>query len=960
MFTKTDKTYHLDNSMSGMVIADLLNFLIDKKLPTFDYYKVEDSKVESLLMNLYLFQEFDSISHSLPIHIVNKQFQAHARGCIYLLLPPDSFEDFYKRNINHPQMNDENRKSWEQFRLLICNLMAGNLTDITQKADMNHSLGRYIHAYYHHLQGNLQSAIELYEDVIEHLPTKNILPANPLFAYSYALALLQDDSPRSRKKIAELLKKKDIKKAENYIPYLLLTLPGEVDENKRKKLAEIKNGEYQPLVVKLWVIILTYFDVPVDNTNIFDVNIISYNLLKLEESSVHSSCQKEYGRLSKKIGYTSLISRTHRLEEWEKVLNALNEPSLTGGKSMEETNQTETNRIIYLLEPQNLDITPVLQKSKNGLSWSKGRTISLERFGQGSMPEMNDVDRQVASCVKKNKSAYYYNSISYDMDTSQALLYLAGYPLVYLATNNDIPVEVVKGTPEMTLNRLKSGFTISLNIEADPQLINIVRENDTRIKVIALSIKQLHAVRLLASIKTLPLQAEEKLTQMLGNLNKIITIHSDLINNTADLKTEKADSRITVQLIPIGSTLKAELFVKPFTTEPPYCKAGVGAKSIVGTKDGKQVQMLRNFKKEKENYEIISGILQEISGNEDVEDSIVFKDSYSTLELLDALRAQPDITIIEWPEGARLRISHYADIDNLSLSLKKGKGNWFDIEGELNIGSNTLMTVKELLWKSRQNKGRFVQLNENEFLALSERLRKQLRELDSVASEDKGKLKVQEFASIAFDKWEEQGLALKVDKTYRALKERIAKAEEKTYDIPKQLNAELRDYQLTGFRWLARLADWGAGACLADDMGLGKTIQSIAILLHKAKEGASLVISPASVLLNWQTEISKFAPSLNILILNNAENRATMLEQADAYDVVLSTYGLLVTEGKQLAGKKWNVIILDEAHTIKNRDTKTSKAAMKLDAAFRIILTGTPIQNHLGEIWNLFQFINPG
>ena len=122
----------------------------------------------------------------------------------------------------------------------------------------------------------------------------------------------------------------------------------------------------------------------------------------------------------------------------------------------------------------------------------------------------------------------------------------------------------------------------------------------------------------------------------------------------------------------------------------------------------------------------------------------------------------------------------------------------------------------------------------------------------------------------------------------------------------------------------------------------------------------ALVAAPASVVLNWRRELERFAPSLNVAVLNTATDRQRIIEDAKGGDVILSTYGLFVTESEHLQNKEWNTVCLDEAHVIKNRETKTSQVAMQLKASHRIILTGTPVQNHLGELWNLFQFINPG
>ena len=159
---------------------------------------------------------------------------------------------------------------------------------------------------------------------------------------------------------------------------------------------------------------------------------------------------------------------------------------------------------------------------------------------------------------------------------------------------------------------------------------------------------------------------------------------------------------------------------------------------------------------------------------------------------------------------------------------------------------------------------------------------------------------------------------------------------------------------------MVRLDSWGAGACLADDMGLGKTVQALAFLLHKKDIGPSLVVAPKSVVPNWASEADRFTPSLKVTILNEISDRKTALESAVAGELFLVSYGVLVTSVDILKAVNWNVVCLDEAHQIKNRTTRMSQAAMALNAGSRVILTGTPVQNHLGELWNLMQFVNPG
>ena len=203
-------------------------------------------------------------------------------------------------------------------------------------------------------------------------------------------------------------------------------------------------------------------------------------------------------------------------------------------------------------------------------------------------------------------------------------------------------------------------------------------------------------------------------------------------------------------------------------------------------------------------------------------------------------------------------------------------------------------------------------------------------------------------------------IEVKHDKKIEQLQKKIKKSMAQQPALPKHLKADLRDYQTDGFQWMTRMTSWGAGVCLADDMGLGKTVQTIAFMLHTAADGAALVAAPASVVLNWRRELERFAPTLNVVVLNSSPDRHAAISTATCGDVVLTTYGLFVTESSDLLAKKWNTVCLDEAHVIKNRETKTSGSVMKLQAKNRIILTGTPVQNHLGELWNLYQFINPG
>ncbi len=189
-------------------------------------------------------------------------------------------------------------------------------------------------------------------------------------------------------------------------------------------------------------------------------------------------------------------------------------------------------------------------------------------------------------------------------------------------------------------------------------------------------------------------------------------------------------------------------------------------------------------------------------------------------------------------------------------------------------------------------------------------------------------------------------------------------------DVGADLKGTLRPYQEVGVRWLHLLTGLGLGACLADDMGLGKTIQVLALLLLRRRERPevartpSLLVGPASLLANWTAEIERFAPSLRSIVahpsvLPSAEVRDLPAERLSGVDLVLTTYGTLL-RAPWIAARAWDLVILDEAQAIKNPGARQTRAAKSLTARARIVLTGTPVENRLGDLWSIYDFLNPG
>ncbi len=181
--------------------------------------------------------------------------------------------------------------------------------------------------------------------------------------------------------------------------------------------------------------------------------------------------------------------------------------------------------------------------------------------------------------------------------------------------------------------------------------------------------------------------------------------------------------------------------------------------------------------------------------------------------------------------------------------------------------------------------------------------------------------------------------------------------------IPKQVEVELRDYQHDGLNWLQFLREYQFNGILADDMGLGKTVQALVNLLYEKQnvnpEHPSLVVAPTSLMGNWKREVERFTPELKVLLLHGSE-RAENFDKLDQYDIVLTTYQLILRDAKLHQSQKYHYIILDESQNIKNAKAKTAQIIFTLKSNFRLCLTGTPMENHLGELWSMFHFLMPG
>ena len=669
-----------------------------------------------------------------------------------------------------------------------------------------------------------------------------------------------------------------------------------------------------------------------------------------------------------KAGIESIVELIQPESKWQQALNAL-----IGLKKPDAVlvETEKSSRLVWLfgLDEKyghwSLSPREQIKTAKGG--WSKGRKIALKRlyYETSTFDFLTAQDEMACGCIEEERFVWRgYPELSYHFN-SRALKTLAGHPLVFSEDSPGVRMEIVTGRPELLINSRENGkfsisFSHNVNVERDVQ---VVRESPTRIKVIETNDDVLRIAKIIGKGLTVPALGKTRLLEAVESMSPIVTVHSQIDGIGGDAEEVPADSTPNIFLRPSGAGLKLEVLVQPFATEGPCFRPGEGGETVVSDIGGKLFQTKRDLDQEKQRADNATTACPTLLAIGEAHDALwewELREPEDCLEALTELNALEKAIIIKWPEGERFSIRHQADMNRFFINVKKQK-DWFSVSGELKLDDGLVLSMDRLLSLLEDAPGRFVKLEEGQFLALTRAFRRRLDELAAYSKKSGKGRRFHPLAALSLEDLAEDLGGFRSDNHWKAHLKRLNDVRSLKPGIPSTFKAELRDYQVEGFRWLARLSHWGVGACLADDMGLGKTIQALAVMLTSAAKGPCLVVAPTSVCMNWETEVLRFAPSLNIVTLANGDREA-ILAGLKPFDLLVVSYGLLQQEkvAQMLSRVHFKTIVLDEAQAIKNLTTKRSQAAMNLDGDFKLITTGTPIENHLGELWNLFRFINPG
>ncbi|MFM9972824.1 MAG: DEAD/DEAH box helicase, partial [Burkholderiales bacterium] len=659
-------------------------------------------------------------------------------------------------------------------------------------------------------------------------------------------------------------------------------------------------------------------------------------------------------------------------EAWRGVLASLQ--ALAG--AAREADAGEASRILWMIAMDKKggieSIVPMEQK-RSARGWGRSKPMALSTLAKST--KLNAWDAKVARALRQDRFA----ARSYIVDRALAIIALIGHPAVTLSDAPDVTIDLVEGTPELEVVRQGESYVLKITPEVRDapmqtddyggyyyldddskkeiealRYITLQRDSPQRVRVIRLTSEQRRAAQLVSGRFAVPVSAQDQLQQTLQTLSAHFQIQSDHI---AAAREVVAESGLRAELAPVGESLLLRLVVAPLGIDGPRLMPGNGRARVMAALNGESVGTVRDLKVEQAGLDEVLAAFEFLDppARGDVVCEWQIDDPEEALGLVEALPKLPSIQAVDWPRGKPVRV---ITVDSAQMVLQvRTERDWFKLQGKATLDEGLVMNLEELLAASA-GKTRFVPMGKGVYAALTRELRDKLAELRAVGESKADGLQVPQLAAALLDEVL-QGVDGDTDAAFTAKVECLRAVQDVRPIVPAGLQAELRAYQEEGFVWAMRLAQAGFGAILADDMGLGKTVQTLGVLLARALGGPALVIAPTSVCGNWLAETQRFAPTLNVMIYGEGE-RAGIVEAAGPGDLVVVSYTLMQQAGELFASKTWHTLVADEAQAVKNATARRTLALFELPADFRMALSGTPIENRLGELWSIMRFCNPG
>lgn len=651
-----------------------------------------------------------------------------------------------------------------------------------------------------------------------------------------------------------------------------------------------------------------------------------------------------------------------REPEWRIALRAVDKIL----QSVERDEATLSRRVCWDLDMTNGELNkPVLEEYRSGAGWTQARRVDFEalRAVRDTLPpEDVAVLRALDAAPRRGRFP------------QEAIEALCGHPRVFNGARGRQAVEVIRGSCRVETQREHGHLVIQVEPAGAIEGVHIVVEGETRVAVYRVNAALARLIQAIPDGLRIPEAHEQQGRALLARLAEHVAIHSPELGAS---RVAAADSTPCLRISPEAGAWWVEVGVRPFGELGRFFPPGLGRSVVTVHADAELFDTERNLSQEIAQYHALLAqcptLLDATRGDLDTVDApSEHPHSFSLGEeqlyaLLSELRNSSQSCNIEWKSGNPVRARGTLTSATLHGSLRRIKG-WYLVNGSIPLDDVSSIDLADLLRMPFTKSGRFIRLPSGDFLEVERRIRQVLAGLACTAQlparGSSGDLKLPETALDTLRALRDSATALVVDDSvseYGAHIDRILATEPA---LPVGLRAKLRPYQLDGYRWLHRHSQLGFGACLADDMGLGKTLQVIALLLTRAEGGPALVVAPTSVCTNWIDELRRFSPSLQVAEYTGRA-RAKLLAplrgptEAKPSDVLVVSYALMQQDASDLASIEWNTAVIDEAQFIKNPNSLRAKAVFGLSARQRVAMTGTPVENHLTDLWSIFHFLNP-
>lgn len=649
--------------------------------------------------------------------------------------------------------------------------------------------------------------------------------------------------------------------------------------------------------------------------------------------------------------------------KWERYLDRLQEATT----SLQEPQQPAENDEfaphisweVQTADPQKASWVSIEARYVGTAKSRRGKTASLSTLQERYGSILSETDQRVLSHMRLDAHRGFYGGSATATLDALALLELVGHR--YVQDKDGQPLQIEEGQIELRVEKKEAGIVVAVepkSIVEDKSLIwsyagpgHLVVYHKAPVLSAALDLFGKGGV-------AIPPEGAERLTPILQNMAKHCRVVTDGVQIEGQDKVESR-SEVCFALTWSGTALRIEAQVMPLGVDEIRFFPGQGDLFVTHSLDGRLCTAMRDLEAE---VQALKDVMQHCPrlgalAQSDFDDAQAAKIG----ELDDALEVMMELSEAEipvlWESEQTLNAPKHSDESRFRIRIRSAR-DWVQTEVEFGVDAEKVLGFRELL-DARIGDSRFIRLGKDEVIALSESMRRRLDGLSGMGEVDDEGLRTSTQSLAVLDALTSDFGNLEFDKEAKAKIEGLRRAFASKPRVPKSLKAMLRPYQQEGFVWMSRLAKAQLGACLADDMGLGKTIQTLALLCHRGKLGAALVVGPASVVRNWIEEAQRFAPKLSFFDLADSRNEES-LQAIGPGDVVVTSYGIMTREIEALEQLEFATVVFDEAHALKNYGTRRCQAARRLNASFRLGLTGTPVENHLGELWSLFQVIIPG